>query len=165
MTANLASNAEAVLSNYEVGIHCWLDSTVALYCIKGRGDYRQFVANRVQKIQQREHVTWYHIPTAQNPAELGSRGGNVENHERWSEGPTWLRNPSEWPTDVILESIPKTRAEAKAKREILAVVATEKDEFDLLIGKYNLPKVLRIGAWVQRFIDNCRIKAAQRYEM
>ena len=55
MTVNLASNVEAALSmNYEVGINCWLDSTVALYCIKGRRDYRQFVANRVQKIQQHE---------------------------------------------------------------------------------------------------------------
>ena len=145
MTVNIASNVEAALSNYEVGTHCCLDSTVALYCIKGRGDYRQFVANRVQEIQQHEHLTWHHVPTAQNPEDLGSRGGSVENHQLWSEGPTWLRNPSEWPTDVILESTPETRPEAKAKREILAVVATEEDEFDLLIGKYNLPKPLRIG--------------------
>ena len=83
----------------------------------------------------------------------------MENHERWSEGPTWLRNPSEWPTDVILESTPETRAEAKVKREILA---TEEDEFDPLIGKYSLPKVLRVGAWIQRFIDNCRVKPKDR---
>ena len=140
MAVNLASNVEATLSNYEVGIHCWLDSTVALYWIKGRGDYRQFVANRVQKIQQHEHVTWHHLPTAQNPADLGSRGGSVENHELWSEGPTWLRNPSEWPTDVILESTPETRVETKVKREILEVVATEEDEFDLLIGNTVCPK-------------------------
>jgi hypothetical protein len=31
--------------------HCWLDSTVALYWIEGAGEYRQFVANRVAKIQ------------------------------------------------------------------------------------------------------------------
>ena len=52
MAVDLASNVEAALSNYEVGTHCWLHSTVALYWIKGRGDYRQFVPNRVQKIQQ-----------------------------------------------------------------------------------------------------------------
>ena len=82
MTVNLASNVEAALSmNYEVGTHCWLDSTVALYWIKGRGDCRQFVANRVQKIKQHEHVTWHHVPTAQNSADLGSRCGSVENHQ------------------------------------------------------------------------------------
>ena len=48
------------------------------------------------------------------------------------------------------------------KREILAVVATEENEFDLLIGKYNLPKVLRIGAWIQCFIDNGRVKPRDR---
>ena len=109
----------------------------------------------MQKIQHHKRVTWHHVPTAQNPADLGSRCGSVENHQLWSEG---LRNPSEWPKDVILESTPETRAEAKVKREILEVEATEKDEFELLIGKYSLPKVLRIGAWMQRFIDNCRVK-------
>ncbi|CAB4013222.1 Hypothetical predicted protein [Paramuricea clavata] len=33
---------------------------------------------------------------------------------------------------------------------------------DLLLDKYPLPKVLRIGAWVRRFILNCKRQPAER---
>ena len=162
MAVNLVSNVETVLSNYHVETFCWLDSTVALYWIKGKGDYRQFVANRVWKIQEHSQVSWHHVPTAQNPADVGSRGGVVATNQLWKEGPTWLRNRSEWPTDVTLEATAETRAEAKVKQEILAVASVEKDEFDQLLDKFSLVKVLRIGAWIQRFLDNCRTKPKER---
>ena len=75
MAANLVANVQAAISTYPRTTHCWLDSTVALYWIKGRGEYHQFAANRVHKIQQHEQVTWHHVPNNENPAELGSRGG------------------------------------------------------------------------------------------
>ncbi|XP_028419027.1 uncharacterized protein LOC114544609 [Dendronephthya gigantea] len=162
MAVNIASNVEAALSNYQVKIHCWLDSTVALYWIQGKGDYRQFVANRVRKIQQHDQVTWHYVPTSQNPADLGSRGGTVEDNAMWKDGPPWLHNHGEWPADVTLEATAETRAEAKVKQEILTVVHTEEDEFDQLLDKFSLFKVLRIGAWVRRFVDNCRVNVNER---
>ena len=48
------------------------------------------------------------------------------------------------------------------KREILAVTSVESDEFDQLLDKYDLFKVLRIGAWIQRFISNCGTKPGER---
>ena len=102
------------------------------------------------------------MPTSQNPADLGSRGGSVAKNHLWREGPTWLNNRSEWPADVALEATVETRAEAKVKRENLAVTSVESDEFDQLLDKYDLFKVLRIGAWIQRFISNCRTKPVER---
>lgn len=142
--------------------HCWLDWTVALYSINGKGDYRQFVANRVRKIQEHNQAIWHHVPTARNLADVGSRGGGVATNQLWREGPTWLRNRSEWPTDVTLEAITETRAEAKVKQEILAVASVEKGEFDQLLNKFNLFKVLCLGAWKQRFIANARTKTEER---
>ena len=98
------------------------------------------------------------MPTSQNPAHLGS----VAKNHLWREGPTWLSNRSEWPAVVALEATAETRAEAKVKREILAVTSVERDEFDQLLDKYDLFKVLRIGAWIQRFIGNCRTKPRER---
>ena len=140
MSVNLVSNVARVLSDFQVETHCWLDSTVALFWIRGKGEYRQFVANRVQKIQQHDKVVWHHVPTSQNPADLGSRGGSVAKNHLWREGPTWLSNRSEWPADVALEATAETRAEAKVKREILAVTSVESDEFDQLLDKYDLFK-------------------------
>ena len=162
MAVNLVSNVATVLSDFQVETHCWLDSTVALFWIRGKGEYRQFVVNRVQKIQQHDKVVWHHVPTSQNPADLGSRGGSVAKNHLWREGPTWLSNRSEWPADVFLEATAETRTEAKVKREILAVTSAESDEFDQLLDKYDLFKVLRIGAWIQRFISNCRTKPGER---
>ena len=46
MAVSLATNVEAAVGVETVSeVHCWLDSTVALYWINGQGEYRQFVAN------------------------------------------------------------------------------------------------------------------------
>ena len=158
MAVNLVSNVARVLSDFQAETHCWFDSTVALFWIRGKSAYRQFVANRVQD----DKVVWHHVPTSQNPADLGSRGASVAENQLWREGPTWLTNRSEWPADVALEATAETRAEAKVKREILAVTSVKKDEFDQLLNKYDLFNVLRIGAWIQRFISNGRTKPGKR---
>lgn len=156
MAVNLVTNVQKALRKDPVGIHCWLDSTVALYWIKGKGEYRQFVANRVHKIQQFSEVSWHHVPTSENPADLGSRGQNVVNSQLWKKGPTWLSNPPKWPQDVLLSPSPESLAEAKTTREILTTAMTENDALDHLLDKYPLKTVLRIGAWIYRFIYNCQ---------
>jgi hypothetical protein len=78
MAANLVTNVETAIGNEKVtSVHCWLDSTVALYWINGQGEYRQFVSNRLKRIQEHKRLELHYVPTNQNPADLGSRGGNV----------------------------------------------------------------------------------------
>jgi hypothetical protein len=84
-----------------------------LYWIKGRGNFRQFVFNRVQKIQQHRDVKWHYVPTTENPADLESRGGNIVNHPLWSHGPSWPSEAAKWPSDIILEASPETEKEMK----------------------------------------------------
>ena len=96
MAANLAVNVRDALQNCDPVIHCWLDSTVALYWINRTGEYRQFIANRVQKIQQHQGIVWHHVPTDQNPADLRSRGRSVI-----SERP-WLPYPDQWPPNIAV---------------------------------------------------------------
>ncbi|XP_068756897.1 uncharacterized protein [Montipora capricornis] len=90
MAVNLATNVHAALNVHQSTVNCWLDYTVALYWIKGQREYRQFVSNRVDKIQQHRQVTWYHVPTEDNPANLRSRRGDSANNLLWNKGPTWL---------------------------------------------------------------------------
>ena len=53
MAVNLVDNVRDALDGLPVrSTHCWLDSSVALYWIRGQGEYKQFMANRVQKIKQ-----------------------------------------------------------------------------------------------------------------
>ena len=52
-----------------------------------QGEYRQFVSNRVAKIKERDHIHWHHVPTEDNPADIGSRGGSTVSNELWTNGP------------------------------------------------------------------------------
>ena len=56
----------------------WLDSSVALHWIRGEGKYKMFVANKVNKILEHEGVTWRHVPSKNNPADVASRGGLID---------------------------------------------------------------------------------------
>ena len=81
---NLIVNVKEALDGFPVGeMFCWLDSTVALHWITGGGSYKKFVANRVFKIQQHPEIQWCHVSTKDNPADLGSRSGSMENKELW----------------------------------------------------------------------------------
>ena len=105
MAVNLAVNVRDSLTNLAVDpmIHCWLDSTVALHWINNRGKHQQFVANRVEKIQNHTNVTWRHVPTTDNPADIGSRGGSVVDSDMWWKGPIWLASALEWPHDIVTQ--------------------------------------------------------------
>ena len=93
MAVNSVDNIRHALDGSPVTpVHCWLDSSVALHWIRGNGEYRQFVANRVKKIKDHEINEWRHVPTDQNPADLGSRGGSVTDADLWWNGPDWLQD-------------------------------------------------------------------------
>ena len=162
MAVNLAANVRTVLDTVPVAVHCWSDSTVALYWIHGQGEYRQFVANRVRKINQHVNVQWHHVPTADNPADLGSCGGSVVNAEQWKKGPKWLSDPLQWPPDKTLEASAESKAEAKITRKIFITAMPVHDSLDQLLDKYELWKVLRVGAWMRRFIQNCKLATGNR---
>ena len=80
MAVNLLTNVHDALSGFPiVSHHAWLNSSVALHWIKSAREYKQLVGNSVCKIKEKEAVVWRHVPTQENPADLGSRGRPVNN--------------------------------------------------------------------------------------
>lgn len=66
MAVNSVDNIRRVLNGFPVtSVHFWLHSSVALHLIRGNGEYRQFVWNRVKKIKEHEIDEWMHVPTDQ----------------------------------------------------------------------------------------------------
>lgn len=101
MATNLLINVRNALDNLpSPKVFGWLDSTVALHWIKGNGQYKQFVANRVAKIQLYKEIKWKYIPTDENPADLASRGALVHS-VLWQQGPAWLQDKSEWQINPV----------------------------------------------------------------
>ena len=79
MAANLVHNVKKALEGFPVNrVVGWLDSSVALHWIRGNGEYKQFVGNRVRKIQEKSYIEWRHVGTHENPADIASRGGNLD---------------------------------------------------------------------------------------
>ena len=167
MAKNLVMNVERAIDTVKVvvAVHCWSDSTVTLYWINGQGEYRQFVSNRVAKIKEQAHIQWHHVSTEENPADLGSRGSKCVDSELWRQGPDWLSDPSKWPPNIALEPSQESRPEAKVLRNVFTTTtATPRvsDQLDELLEAHELRKVLKIGAWIRRFIDNCRRAVDER---
>ena len=84
MGTNLITNVKNALEGLPVSkTYVWLDSTMALHWILGRGDYKQFIQNRVMKIKEHENIVWQHVSSEENPADLARRGGPVSESSLW----------------------------------------------------------------------------------
>ena len=155
MAVNLVQSVRGAIEGFPItGVYCWLDSTVALHWICGNGEYCQFVANRVQKIQAHDVDGWRYVPTAQNPADIGSRGGPVNDMKLWWHGPVWLPSAESWPTNPVTSVSSESAAESKIIQSVLPTVEDEPDVFDELLEKRDLPTTLRVCAWISRFVHN-----------
>ena len=104
MATNLLVNVRNALDNIPTPrSYGWTDSTVVLHWIKGNGQYKQFVANRLAKIQLRKEIQWRYVPTNENPADLASRGGPIKSSNLWESGPEWLQEEHRWPENPVLK--------------------------------------------------------------
>ena len=163
LAVNLLSNVSEALEGLPVTVkYCWLDSTVALHWIGCPGEYKQFVSNRVQKIQANPDVVWHHVRTSDNPADVGSRSGEVTNHALWWNEPEWLSDKACWPPDIVTNATQESLAETKAKRDMLAVAVAATDELDDVLEKFSQWKAIRVTAWIFRFTQNSRAMKTRR---
>lgn len=114
MVVNFVDNVRRALTGFFVtSVCCWLDSTVALHWIRGSGEYRQFVANRVRKIGEHAINEWRHVSTAQNLADLENRGGSP------------LEDRDARPENPVTAACAYSDAESKVVKEVLAATTIE----------------------------------------
>ncbi|XP_050494523.1 uncharacterized protein LOC126875676 [Bombus huntii] len=146
LLASLATTVlQALPSNISRTVY-WTDSTIVLHWINtSPHTLKTFVADRVTEIQQKTHTSdWRHIPTADNPADLISRGQSPEDFLRptiWQHGPEWLQQPERyWPT---WNPVPLTEIPEEKKATCLAVTPAD---HSLLERFSSWPKLIRITA-------------------
>ena len=155
MVTNLLVNVRVALEGLPVAnLNGWLDSSVALFWISGGGQYRLFVKNRVQKIRAHQEITWRYVPTQKNPADVASRGGDVEFTELWWKSPDWVADCERWPPQRAIQPSEASTAELKATKELFKVAVDEADRLFEVLDKFELRKALNICAWITRFMHN-----------
>lgn len=144
MAVNLASNVRNTLGGFPLTSETeyWLDSIVALHWIHDNGEYRQFVANRVRRIQSHNEAHWDHVSTADYPADLGSREGTVTDKQLWCSGPDWLPYPEKKPPEKVTKASPSSEKEKKVHRELLAFGVEVNNCFDHVLEKFGVRKVV-----------------------
>jgi hypothetical protein len=169
ISARLVDNIRKALQDF-LKIHAiffWSDSTVALNWIGSVcKEYKQFVENRVQEIRRlTDPNDWRYCPTKDNPADIASSGKSVSN-DKWWYGPTFLLNLKDsWPVQPSQgeESKNKLQELKTSKQTLMAAVVDTDVQPELSIekllkrSKYSkLETLLRVTAYVQRFVDNVK---------
>ncbi|GFV13348.1 integrase catalytic domain-containing protein [Trichonephila clavipes] len=131
--------------------------------------WKTFVANRTSEIMEvlpTKH--WRHVPSKENPADIASRGIDpkcLPDCKLWWQGPPWLKlETSSWPTAEYScdEASDEVKAEQKSVSIFNLFTHTSNDVIHGLFEHYSsLTKIIRIFAYCQRFIKNCKKIASQ----
>jgi len=122
---------------------------------------KPFVSHRVNEIRSNP-ATWRYCPSANNPADLLTRGNTYDtlnSSGQWKHGPKWLSSPSQWPlwwqSDIL--HIQTTDEELEVVQEATILVTTPVGTLNCIdISRFNsLSKLLSVTAYVLRFTYNC----------
>lgn len=142
----------------------WTDSLIVHYWVKTSPlKLKQFVSNRVKEIQElTSGFTWLHVPGKNNPADLISRGvpmSVLRESRLWFHGPDWLSLPeADWPSQELQKTDGHLLEMKKEVNVHECIVESKKRLLDT--SRYSsYLKILRIVAWMRRFVSRARGEA------
>ncbi|KMQ90228.1 hypothetical protein RF55_10034, partial [Lasius niger] len=156
LLARLYKSVHEAFGNRINDIHLWTDSTIVIGWIRTYpSTLKTFVANRVSEIQALGlQELWHHVSSAENPADILSRGATVEelkNRDLWWHGPKWLRGGA-WPEQ------PESVIELPEKKATINLVAIT-EPANVLPDVSSFTKLCRIVTYCCRFTKKCRKEA------
>ncbi|CAG9787636.1 unnamed protein product [Diatraea saccharalis] len=166
----MKSVSDALSLTDDSSVFYWSDSNVVLSWIKRDAPWARFVFNRVKEIREiSKPEQWFFVPGCNNPADLPSRGCDVEFliHSKWWEGPLWLREaPDNWSNHSSGSFVDEAEVNRELKKtekpvtnsQISSVFCSQVDSelsrYTRYFSSYN--KLVRMVAWMLRFIKKCR---------
>lgn len=122
-----------------------------------------YVANRVKIIKEKTLAwNWYYVKSQDNPADLISKGVDpceLSSCAFWWHGPSFLHSPTySVEASSVDVALPGDLPELKVVPDSAVALIVQSDQgcFQFLAKFSNLNKVIRIMAYVIRFINNIR---------
>ncbi|XP_012224844.2 uncharacterized protein [Linepithema humile] len=149
--AKLCDTTRNAYGNKIRNVHLWSNFTVVLSWIAKSPKVRKtYMANRISKIQNLSHdVTWRHVPSKENPADLLSRGIIVEtwrNDQLWWHGPQWLVT-GQWPQTPAIGI-------DTSEMKTITLLTQKRLNYDILQRFSEYEKLQRVIAYWLRFKAN-----------
>ncbi len=167
LLTKLLTYVARILDVPNAALYAWTDSAIVLHWLhKPPNSLKVFVRNRVSHIQ--EHLPpshWRHVDTAENPADLLSRGcpaAELSKNQLWWKGPPWLmQDPGQWKTKQIVKvtlPVPEIRAEVNTMKVTLTPPPSDErwSQFS------SFTRAVRIMSWAKRFANNALHPASAR---
>ena len=148
-----------------IRIHLWTDSQIVLHWINKNNSSKTFVSYRVMEIIKSFPISmWSYTPSADNPADLLTRGVSTQqllSSELWLTGPHWLSNESNWPTWVPTNILHLQTAEDTDSGVVDSHDPTTKNIEGMCAiidaSQYShLQRLVAVTAYVLRFVNNLR---------
>lgn len=141
---------------FKYRIFFWSDSKIVLNWLTNHSSsFVCFVANRVSEIQNLTHdITWRHVPSKQNPADVVSRGClAMDLHNTfWFTGPTFLTESEiYWPNSEI-ENVELPIQEIR-KTSLKTTIVVESIISNILSRHSSYTRILRIITFIHRVFN------------
>lgn len=140
------------------------NSIVALHWINRNGNYKEFIKNRVTKIDTKNDVIWQHINKEENPANIGSRVVKVTHLKLngSSDGRSWvMKMTTQMIYDITTTLLTESEHEAKKIKVIMTKTQSKEDIIGAIIVKFSSWKTLKRILWILRFVSKCKLKSKQ----
>ena len=156
MACKLAALVQKELRKKPAEVVYWTDSMAVLRFIRNTTSrFKVFVANRLAVIHEHTQPSqWKYVSTAENPADLASRGISPQDSNKLS---TWLRGPSFLSSDPIIAPQPDVKPqeqepeEQTEQRKTVALVLHGQSASNQLIERWSsYEKLLRCTAYLKR---------------
>lgn len=171
-TLLLARLVSKVISTIQVPInhiYMWTDSTIAISWIKTPPErLKTFVANRVREINLLcPNYDWRHVKSADNPADLISRGvsaKNLVNNSLWFNGPSFINSNMCLPVEINdFKNDKEYLKEVKTSSEpVLSCKISDEFVINILNLSNNYAKICRIVSYIFRFVFNMKSPTERR---
>ena len=144
-----------------VHVRLWTDSEISLHWLSSNRKLKSFVQNKVNAINRLfDSSFWGHTPSAENPADLVTRGCTAQSllHlSLWFEGPSWILNATSWPQWPKSPPLSVTVAASVADQQIMPSPPNICTIVD--ISRFNhYSRLLATSVYVHRFCFRTGIK-------
>ena len=163
--ANYVAEALTTVVGDKPKIYYFSDSEITLYRLQKPAEtYQVWVANRIRAIQKQTEVKdWHKVNTAENPADISSRGAYLTefvDSDLFFHGPKWLTDPNtqfKRVGETLTEELQTLDKEEVRKILLMNIlnVSTSKDEDDIIkniLDRHNnWKKTVKILSWCRRF--------------